>query len=69
MLDTSLSAGGESDPAELARGVAQRLRKLERQLQFRGAAIADDQLESQVETLARAFIAQKLPHWRALGIL
>lgn len=69
MLDAWLSGREESDPGNLAKGVAQRLRKLERQLQFRGAVIADDHLESQVVPLAKAFIQQKLPQWRSFGIL
>ena len=69
MLDAWLSAGPGIDSASLAKGVAERFRNLGRQLQFRGSPVANQQLESHIAKLAPAFIEQKLPQWRRLGVL
>jgi SAM-dependent methyltransferase len=68
-LDSIHSAGGSLDHERLALGVAERLRALGRQLQFRGAPIADDQLQSHIARLAPMFVDQLLPHWRRLGVV
>ncbi|HEY4070037.1 MAG TPA: class I SAM-dependent methyltransferase [Sphingomicrobium sp.] len=69
LLDTWLSAGRAIEPHDLAHGVAQRLRALGRQLQFRGRQIADDQLEAHIAELAPAFVDQLVSRRRALGVL
>jgi SAM-dependent methyltransferase len=69
LLDTWLSADRIIEPHDLAHGVAQRLRALGRQLQFRGNPIADDQLEAHIAELAPAFVDQLVPRWRRLGVV
>ncbi|HYX47344.1 MAG TPA: class I SAM-dependent methyltransferase [Sphingomicrobium sp.] len=69
LLDTWLAADREIGPDELARGVAQRLKALGRQLQFRGGPVAESQLQPYVARLAPIFFDRLLPHWRRLGAL
>ena len=69
MLDAWLSARSDVDSASLAKGAADRFRNLGRQLQFQGSPVADGQLESHIANLTPAFIEQKLPKWRRLGVL
>src|SRR6185437_9337717 len=69
MLDAWLSSGRNTDPQELARGVAQRVAALTRQVQFRGQIISDEQLQSHFVGLAPVFVEQVLPQWRRLGVI
>jgi SAM-dependent methyltransferase len=69
MLDAWLSAGPEIDSASLAERVAERFRNLGQHLQFRGNPVAHSELESHIAKLTPAFIEQKVPQWRGLGVL
>jgi SAM-dependent methyltransferase len=69
LLDTWLSSDRTDDQAALAKGVAQRLKGLGRQLQFRGTPIADEQLETEMARVAAIFVDQVVPQWRRLGVL
>lgn len=68
-LDSWLSSGRGTDQAGLARGVAERLKSLGRQLQLRGNPVPDEDLESQIAQLTPSFVDQLVPQWRALGVL
>lgn len=69
LLDTWLSRDGDIGPDDLASGVAQRLKALQRRLQFRGGPITDVQLQPHIARLAPIFFDQLLPKWRRLGAL
>lgn len=68
-LDTWLSADGDIGDTALSEGVAHRLRSLGREVKFRGEPIADEQLPSHVRRLAPAFVDQRVPQWRRLGVI
>jgi hypothetical protein len=69
LLDTWLSADCSIDDSALALGVAQRLKRLGRQLEFRGSPLADDQLESHIAKLSKIFVDEVVPQWRQLGVV
>lgn len=69
LLDTWLSADCSNDDSALAQGVAQRLKRLGRQLEFRGSPLADDQLESHIAKLSKIFVDEVVPQWRQLGVV
>jgi SAM-dependent methyltransferase len=69
MFDAWVSAGANIDCASFAKEVANRFRKLGRQIQFQGSPVADSQLESHIANLTPEFIEQKVPEWRRLGVL
>jgi len=69
MLDSWLSSGRNNDPQELARGVAERVAALNRQVQFRGQIIPDDQLQAHFAKLAPSFVDRLVPQWRKLGVI
>jgi hypothetical protein len=68
-LDAMVCADDSLDHEQLARGVTERLKGLGRQLQFRGAPIPEDQLQSHIARLAPMFVDQLLPQWRRLGVV
>lgn len=68
LLDTWLTEDRGTDPEEIARGVAQRLKSLGRQLQFRGSVIGDERLQLHIAKLFPIFLDQ-LAQWRRLGVL
>jgi SAM-dependent methyltransferase len=68
-LDTWLSADGPIGDGALAQGVVHRLKKLERDLKFRGSPISEEHLQSHLAQLAAAFVDQRLPQWRKLGVI
>jgi SAM-dependent methyltransferase len=69
LLDTWLSADRNIGPEQLAHGVAQRLKALGRQLQFRGGPIPDEQLQPHIVRMAPIFFEQLVPQWQGLGAL
>lgn len=69
LLDTWLSADRSIDQPALAQGVLERLKRLGRELRFRGGALADEQLRPHVAQIASVFVDERVPQWRRLGIL
>lgn len=69
LLDTWLSANSSNDQAAMAAGLTERLQRLGRALNFQGAPVADDQLHSRAEHIAKVFIDQVVPRWRTIGVM
>jgi SAM-dependent methyltransferase len=69
LLDTWLSAGAGRDAQAIGQGLAERLKKLGRPVQFRGGTVSDEQLSSETAAIAARFIDQAVPKWRRLGVL
>lgn len=69
LLDTWLADPAAADEKILARGLAERLAALGRELKFQGAALAGEELHLQAVRIARLFLDQVVPKWRRLGVI
>jgi SAM-dependent methyltransferase len=69
LLDTWLSAGGDTGPQDLAHGLGRRLEALGRELRFGGGVLANEELQWHLAQLASNFVDQLVPRWRRLGVL
>jgi len=69
LLDAWLSADGDIEVPDLARGLEHRLEALGRELRFRGGVLAREELQRHLAQLASNFVDQLVPRWRRLGVL
>lgn len=65
----AVATAEEPDPAALARHAWQAMLPVRRDLLRAGAAPAEVDSLTSLKALAQTFVAEKLPVWRALGIV
>lgn len=67
LIDCWLESSGKADAARLAKGLAERLARLGRKLKEDGKDLTGAQAEQRFADMAKRFLEQSLPRWRALG--